>query len=184
MSRTTKRNLIVIVVAVLLAVFLTTLIGTLSNGYENITDPGVWGKERNPDNLILSTAKNIKCTDGSVAGTIDIDDYYDIKVNSLGVVSIEGENDDDTDHYIVIWSSDELEAGTYTFDCEDDGDFKGDVLVCKESVSSYAVLSGDTITVTAGETYAVIVKVPQGQEIDATFEPVLVKGFHPPKGGS
>jgi len=175
MSRTTKRNLIVIVVAVLLAVFVSTLVGTLSNGYDDITEPGVWGKERNPDNLIpVVNANSLELKQSSSSPATMASVTYDISVNKNGVISIETDEKNEitaSQHFIECVSF-ELEPGTYTFSCEKNGDFKGDVYVATEDYDAME----DTFTVDSKGTYYLIIEIAPNSDIDVTFMPVLVKG--------
>lgn len=177
MSRTTKRNLIVIVVAVLLAVFVSTLVGTLSNGYDDITEPGVWGKERNPDNLIpVVNADSLMLNQGPSTTNKKANGIYEISVNKNGVISIETDEENDTtasEHFIECVSF-ELEPGTYTFSCEKKGDFKGDIFVATKG-SSYVAME-DTFTVDSEGTYYLVIEIAPNSEIDTTIMPVLVKG--------
>lgn len=176
MSRTTKRNIIIIVVAVLAAVFVSTLIGTLSHGYDDIFEPSSWGNQRNPDNLILVSEDDVICNTGAGTTELKLSDFFDVSVNGKGVVSIDGDGAKEDDLSIVLWSSNKLAAGTYTFSCESKGTFKGNVNICTAGSSAYIPVSDDTFTVTAGTTYYLVVTAEAGQEIDATFKPVLVSG--------
>ena len=180
MSRTTKRNIIIIVVAVLAAVFVSTLIGTLSHGYDDIFEPSNWGNQRNPDNLIMVSEDDVICNIGAGPGEVNLNEYFDVSVNGKGVVSIDGDGAKEDDLSIVLWSSDKLAAGTYTFSCETKGTFNGNINICTfsdgPSFSQYIPVDDDTFTVTAGTTYYLVVTAEAGQEIDATFKPVLVSG--------
>lgn len=178
MSRTTKRNLIVIVVAVLLAVFVSTMIGTLSNGYDDITEPGVWGKERNPDNLIpVVNADSLMLNQGPSTTNKKANDIYEISVNKNGVISIETDKENDiteSEHFIEC-ASFELEPGTYTFSSEKKGDFKGDICIATKGSSSYVAME-DTFTVDSKGTYYLIIEIAPNSDIDVTFMSVLVTG--------
>lgn len=176
MRKSTKRNLIVIVVAVLLAVFFTSLIGSLTNGFQDIE----LGKEVNPDNLIsCDEDKIVAYLESGVAIAYKSD--YDVDVTSKGVVKVKGENTTESDVNIEIWSSDELVAGTYTFSCEVDGEFEGEVVIAKASAGepvavSYVPCEDNTIVVNKGESVKVIIVIPAETEVDASFYPVLVEG--------
>ena len=171
MSRTTKRNLIVIAVAVLVAVFVSTLIGTLTNGFEDIK----LGKEVNSDNLIQVDEESIELNNAPGTLPEKLSSYYDVNVSRKGVVTIDGENENDSEEqYIILWSSDELD-GTYTFDCDVEGTFRGEVAICTAD-TTYEIIENNTFTATKGTTYYAVIIVSAGQKVDASFYPVLVEG--------
>ena len=166
MSKTTKRNIILVVVAVLLAVFVSTIIGTLSNGYENIDDPASWGqKDINPDNLI-------KVADYSI-NTQSLESGIDIVVDDDGRIKVQGENKTTSDVTVEIVKV-TVPAGTYTFTSGVSSTSASKYFL--KANGYYADFNNNTFELASETTLTISLNVKAGEELNVTFAPVLVAG--------
>lgn len=165
MSRRAKR-IITIVGCVLATVFLVSLIGNLTNGFEDLFNPSEWGaKELNPDNYIKADIYTIKDTSDPSG--------IDIKVNDNGLITAKGENKLESDFTVDICKV-TLPAGTYTFTSGVSG----------TSASKYYLKAGEytadfnnnTFVLSQETELTVSLVVRAGENINATFSPVIVSG--------
>ena len=166
MSKTTKRNIIVIIVAVLVAVFISTLIGSLSNGYEDLFEPSKWNKgDINTENFISKEHYLIKTT--------SFEEGIEVVVDSDGLIKVNGENKSDSTFTADICTI-TLPAGTYTFTSG----------VAGTSASKYYLKAGDYYADFNNNTFeleeetelTVVLNVLKGETINTIFAPVIVEG--------
>ena len=166
MSRTTKRNLIVIVVAVLLSVFVATLIGTMTNGFEDTFNPEEWNKKDvNTDNLISKDSYLIR--------TQSYEQGLEVEVKDNGLIKVTGENKDAETMQIDICKV-TLPAGTYTFSSGVNGTSASKYYL--KAGDYYADFNNNTFTLTQETELTVSIFVLKGEEVNCTFAPVIVPG--------
>ena len=166
MSRTTKRNLIVIIVAVLAAVFISTLIGTMTNGFEDVFNPEEWNrKDVNTDNFISKENYLIK--------TMSYPNGLEVTVKDNGLIRVTGENKDSENAVIEICKV-TLPAGTYTFTSGDSGTSASKYYL--KAGDYYADFNNNTFTLAEETELTVSISVLKGEEVSATFSPVIVEG--------
>ena len=166
MSRTTKRNLIVIAVAVLVAVFIATLIGTITNGFEDIFNPSEWNKKD------VNTKNYIKAENYSIK-SLSYTEGIEVEVKDNGTIHVSGTNKDSKTLEIEICKV-TLPAGTYTFSSG----------VSSTAASKYFLKAGDyyadfnnnTFTLSQETELTVSLSILKGEELNKTFAPVIVQG--------
>ena len=166
MSKTTKRNIIVIIVAVLVAVFISTIIGSVSNGYKDILNPSEWNKkEVNNANFIAAENYFIK--------TQSYEQGIEVEVKDNGLIKVNGENKDDETVQIDICTV-TLPAGTYTFTSGVSGTSASKYYL--KAGNYYADFNNNTFTLEEDTELTVSLFVLKGEEVNATFAPVIVPG--------
>ena len=128
-------------------------------------------KELNEDNLIV--------VDNYFDGLDDErEDGLTVEVDEDGVITVEGENEGTTDIKIAV-ASVTLEAGEYTFASHAKGTSNKTYYMSLEAGT--LVIIGDegedsTFEIDTRTTFTLYFVVCAGEEIDATFKPVLVEG--------
>ncbi|MBQ8738162.1 MAG: hypothetical protein IJZ04_01560 [Clostridia bacterium] len=157
----------IITVAVLIAVGLSALFGFITKGF---TDFDV--RELNPDNLINVEAYNDTLEDKR-------DDGLAITVSEEGEITVEGKNKTEADVMIAIQDV-TLEVGKYTISSgvknTDEDTYYLSIVNGEETIiadmeedSTFTIATNDT-------TCTVYIVVCAGENVDATFRPVLVEG--------
>lgn len=165
MSKTAKR-VILILCCILATVFLVSIIGSVTNGFDDLFNPSEWNaKEINQDNLIKKSLYTIS-TESHPEG-------IDVTVNDDGLIRVKGENKTDEDFSLDICTV-SLPAGKYTF--------TSGVAGCSASKyyliagTYYADFNNNTFELTTETELTVSMIVKPGEKISTTFSPVIVPG--------
>ncbi|MBQ7789227.1 MAG: hypothetical protein IJ398_06225 [Clostridia bacterium] len=165
------KKIIGLVLLVLLGVGLLTGIGACTNGFTSFDM-----REPNPDNLI-------KVEDYVETLTEKRDDDIEITVSEMGEIKVVGENETDSDIEIIVTEI-TLDEGEYTLSSSAKGVDDDTYYLCIKTGEGetlqviYADSDDDsTFEVEADDTtYTVAIVICAGEEIEATFKPVLVEG--------
>lgn len=164
MTKTTKRTLLIVAIAMVLVV----LLGFLTQGFQQWSWDSMserFEAKRNPDNLIQIVDLKSHRSDTS-----------DIKVNvdELGVVKLNGTAEADED---FVYSTVSLPAGTYTFTGAPDGSRATYFLALKVGDTVYRSDLGTPIVLDSTTQAQVVICVKEGTSFNnVKIMPVLVVG--------
>ena len=164
MSKTTK-NILVIIFCIFASVLISSLVGSLTNGFVD------W------DFHIVNEKNLISIDNYDSALTAEIDGI-DIEVDEDGVITVDGENKGTGDLKIKVADL-TLKKGEYTFSSSAKGaDDKTYFMSIENGNTVVKADDGEDSTFDVKEeaTYTVYITICAGEEIDTTFKPVLVDG--------
>ena len=163
------KKVITIIVCLVVGVFLTSMIGFMTNSFD--TNKDNWGiSQLNEDNYIY--------VDDYVIKDQNSGDGYSIDVSDKGEIMVTGKNESGAavTHEIQQIT---LPAGTYTFTSGANGTSKNSYhlyLDNGEGTTYYADFGTNTFTISAEDTFKVYLSIAKDAEVNKTFKPVLVKG--------
>lgn len=162
------KHVFIIIGCILVAVFLSTMIGFATNGHDRNEDN--WGiTQVNKDNFFKSADYTIM--------TKNTGDGYNVTVSDKGEIKVTGKNESGTLAKLEVQRL-TLPAGTYTFTSGASGTSKSGyhMYLTDGTNTIYADFDQNTFTVSAEASYTAYISIADECEISSTFKPVLVKG--------
>ena len=163
------KKAIIIIVCVVVGVFLTSMIGFMTSGFDKDTDN--WGvTQLNEDNYFKVEDYVIKDQNSG--------DGYQIDVSDKGEIKVTGTNESEAAVTVEIQTI-TLPAGTYTFTSGVNGTSKNGYYLYLDNADGsiiYADFGDNTFTLSAEDTFKVYLSIAKDAEVNKTFKPVLIKG--------